>query len=184
MFLGLLHYEHSADLPPLLRYVNYTENVIKNTVAPVLPLFDEGGAVITGPSSSISLPVVVSTAVLFGLAVTQRMSRLQRMAVMIILANAATHYVLFRHRLHYVSHAAFCLFLATSPLLGNTHGPSRRTLVAKAVAVTALAASILWASNMLSYQLGNRMNKLAALANGEDKRSGPVVEQVLQRYGR
>jgi hypothetical protein len=104
---------------------------------------------------------------------------------MIILANAVTHYVLFRHRLHYLSHAAFCLFVATSPLLGNTRGRRRRrTLAAEAVAMIALAASILWANSMLSDQLGVRMNKLAALANGGDQRSGPVVDQVLQRYGR
>jgi len=183
MFLGRLHYEHSADLPSLLRYINYTENVIKNAVAPVLPIFDEGGAVISGQSSSsMYLSIVVSTAVLFGLAVTQRISHLQRLALMVILANAAAHYVLFRIRLHYLSHAAFCLFVAASPLLGRTRGHDRRTLAAKAVSVIALTASILWASNMLSYQSGVRMNNLTALASG--KRSGPVVEQVLQRYPR
>ena len=32
MFLGLIRYDDSADLPQLLRYLNYAENVVKNAV--------------------------------------------------------------------------------------------------------------------------------------------------------
>jgi hypothetical protein len=182
MFLGLLHYEDSNDLPQLLRYLNYVENIVKHAFAPVLPVFDDTGALLSGQALSISLPIIVSTAVLCGLAVTRYVSRLQWLALTIILANAVTHYLLFRHRLHYLSHAAFCLFVAGSPLLAHSSRHTHRTLAVKTLAVITLVGSILWTTNMLNRQMGIRMSELRALPTDGIKRYGPVVEQVLLRY--
>jgi hypothetical protein len=162
MFLGLVHYRDSDELPQLLRYFNYAENLIKNTMAPVLPVFAEGGAVLTRQSLLAHLPVIVSTALLFGLAVKRNLSRLQCIALTIILVNAVAHFPMFRFRLHYLSHAAFCLFIAGSPLLAKSEDHSRRTLAAKALAVVVLVGGILWTSQMLNVYSLTRNRALTA----------------------
>jgi hypothetical protein len=162
MFLGLVRYEDSENLPPLLLYLNYAENVTKHALAPVLPVFGEFGALLTQQSLLINLPVIMSTALLFGLAVGRHLSRLQWIALMIIAANAVAHFALFRFRLHYLSHAAFCLFVASSPLLTNNQGHSRK-LAAKTLAVIALVGSILWTSNKLDTMMLERNRALNAL---------------------
>lgn len=182
MFLGLVHYQDSHDLPQLLQYLNYAENVAKNALAPVLPVFAESGPLLTWQSLLIYLPVIVSTALLFGLAVRRHLSRLQWIALMIILVNAVTHFALFRLRLHYLSHAAFCLFVAGSPLLGNSQGHSRKKLAVKTLAVIALVGGILWTSDMLNAYMLDRNRAFNTLPTEGIKRYGHVVEQVLLRY--
>jgi hypothetical protein len=163
MFLGLVHYQNSDDLPQLLRYLNYAENLIKNALAPVLPVFAEGGATLTGQSLLTYLPVIVSTALLFGLALRRDLTRLQCIALMIIFVNAVAHFAMFRLRLHYLSHAAFCLFVAGSPLLGKSEDRSRRKLAAKALAIIVLVGGILWTSQMLNVYTLARNRTLNAL---------------------
>jgi hypothetical protein len=183
MFLGRVHYEDSRDLPEVLRYFNYVENVIKNGLAPILPVFAVSGALLTRQSLLTYLPVIVSTALLFALAVSRRhLSRLQWIALIVIPANALTHFALFRFRLHYLSHAAFCLFVASSPLLGNGHGHHGRTLAAKTLAVIALVGSTLWTSSMLNAYTLDRNREVDRLRTDGIQRYGRVVEQVLQRY--
>ena len=182
MFLGLIRYDDSADLPQLLRYLNYAENVVKNVLAPVLPVFDGVGSLLTGRSLLVYLPILASTALLFGLAARHRLTRLQLMALMIILVNAVTHYALFRDRLHYMSHAAFCLFVATSPFLGNTQDNRRATVAVKALAVIMLMGGILWTSGMIDYSMQVRRREFGMLPTEGLERYGQVVEEVLSRY--
>lgn len=182
MFLGLIRYDDSADLPQLLRYLNYAENVVKNAVAPVLPVFDGVGSPLAGRSLLVYLPIVASTALLFGLAARHRLTRLQLMALMIILVNALTHYALYRDRLQYMSHAAFCLFVATSPFLGNTQDNRRTTIVVKALAVILLLGGILWTSHMLDYSMQIRRREFGLLPTEGIERYGRVAEEVLSRY--
>jgi hypothetical protein len=182
MFFGLVHYRDSDLLPQVLRYLNYAENVIKNAVAPALPVFTEAGALLTPQSLLVSLPVTVSTALLVGLTAKRNLSHLQRIALMIIVVNSVIHFGLFRFRLHYLSHAALCLFVGSSPLLGNSTSAGRTKLAAKTLAVVALAGGILSTSNRLNDYVVDRNRALKALATGGIERYGHVAEQVLQRY--
>ena len=142
MFFGLLHYQRSDELPSLLRYINYAENVLKNIIAPMLPVFDETGALLSRESLPVFVPVIVSTALLTGMAAARRLSHLQWIALIIIVANAVAHYATFRMRAHYVSHAAFCMFVAGSPLLGRGRSPGVRDLAVKTLGVMALLGGI------------------------------------------
>jgi len=101
---------------------------------------------------------------------------------MIILVNALTHYALYRDRLHYMSHAAFCLFVATSPFLGNTQDNRRTTIVVKALAVILLLGGILWTSHMLDYSMQIRRREIGLLTTEGIERYGRVAEEVLSRY--
>lgn len=182
MFLGLVHYERSSDLPQLLRYLNYGENLVKHLVAPVVPVFEEGGALLSLQSLLTYLPVIVSTALLFGLAVRRPPTHVQLIALAIILVNAVVHLSLFRFRLHYLSHAAFCLFVGTSPLWGNRQDPGGRALAVKMLALIAFVGGTLWTSNVLSAYTQNRNQALSVLRTNGIERYGQVVEQVLVRY--
>ena len=182
MFLGLVHYVDSDDLPPLLRYLNFAENVIKHTFAPVLPVFAETGSLISWESLPMALPVIVSTILLFALAARRPLSRLQWIALTVIVVNAVAHFALFRYRLHYLSHAAFCLFVASSPGLGNGHGNRLRTLAVKTLAIVALLGSILWVNQMLSRYTLDRERALDALSTEGVERYGDVAREVLETY--
>jgi len=181
MFLGRVHYADSDDLPGLLRYLNYVENLVKHALAPLLPVFAEGGALLTRQSALRDSPVIVSTVLLFGLAVTRHLSRLQWMALMVIGVNALVHCLLFRIRLHYLSHAALCLFVAGSPFLGNSQGHGGRRLAIKTLAVIVLVGGILRTGDVLNAQLLNRRRALTAL-DAEGSQHRQVWEQVLLRY--
>ena len=128
------------------------------------------------------LPVIVSTVLLFGLAVRRHPSRLQWIALMVIFASAVVHFALFRFRLHYLSHAAFCLFVAGSPLLGRNHGPNGRTLAVQTLAVIALVGGLFWTSDALNAEIAGRSAALKTLRAESSERNRDVVERVLLRY--
>ena len=182
MFFGLLHYQRSDELPSVLRYINYAENVLKNIIAPMLPVFDETGALLSRESLPVFVPVIVSTALLTGIAAARRLSHLQWIALIIIVANAVAHYATFRMRAHYVSHAAFCMFVAGSPLLGRGRSPGVRDLAVKTLGVMALLGGIVLASNMMDRYALAINRALDALPVRGLERYGPVAEEVLQRY--
>ena len=180
LFLGLVRYQRVEDLPQLLQYVAYAENVIKNAIAPILPVFAEGGALLTWQSVLVHAPVIASTALLFGLAAKRDLSGLQWIALLIIVANALVHVALFRLRLHYLSHAAVCLFVAGSPIFKHIEGNGGRALAARALAVIVLVGAIVSTSHTLNVYLLTRYAALHALpTEGID---GYVLQQVLQKY--
>ena len=180
MFLGMVRYQDSDDLPPPLRYLNYAENVIKNALAPVLPIIDDNGPLMTGQALQTSLPVIVSTVLLCSVAVTRNLSRLQWIALLIVLVNAVAHFALFRLRLHYLSHAAFCLFVAGSPLLASSQDYRGRKLAAKTLAVIALLGGTFWTGHRLNVSMLDRIKALDVLTTGGI--DGHVREQVILRY--
>jgi hypothetical protein len=183
MFFGLMEYEDGNALPQPLRYINFAENVIKNALAPVLPVFGERGSLLTWSDFLVYLPVVLATVVLFALAWDRRLSRIQWIALAIIALNAVAHFALFRSRLHYLSHAAFCLFVAGS-LRWRDDGDegSRRLMAAKTFAFVLLVGGILWTSRILDETLADRVRAFETLRTDGVERYGPVVEEVLLKY--
>jgi hypothetical protein len=180
LFLGLVRFQRIEELPQLLQYVAYAENIIKNAFAPILPVFAEGGSLLTWQSVLVHAPVIASTVLLFGLAARRDLSGLQRIAILIIVANALVHFALFRLRLHYLSHAAVCLFVASSPGFKILEVDGGRALAAKALAVIVLVAAIVSTSYTLDAYLRARYAALNALpTEGID---GYVLQQVLQTY--
>lgn len=181
LFLGAIHYQHAEDLSPLLRYVSYAENVLKNAVAPVFPVFAEGGALMTRQALLASLPVIGSTVALFAMTVGRQLTRLQWIAALVILANAVAHYVLFRFRLHYLSHAAFCIFVGSSPIFAAAGGRNKAA-VARALGVIALGGSIVWTTYMFDDYRLQRALALENLKIDGVSRFGPIVEEILDQY--
>ena len=183
MFFGLLEYEDGNALSRSLLYINYAENVIKNALAPVLPVFGERGSLLAWDAFLIYLPVILATVVLFVVAVGRRVSRLQWIALAIIAVNAVVHFALFRSRLHYLSHAAFCLFVAGSPWWWSSHDEGRsRLMAAKTFSFILLVGGILWTSHTLDETRADRVRTLETLRSDGVKMYGPVVEEVLLRY--
>lgn len=181
VLLGAIHYQHAEELSPLLRYVSYGENVLKNAMAPLLPIFAEGGALMSRQAVLASLPVIVSTAALFAMTAGRQLTRLQWVAALVILANAVAHYVLFRFRLHYLSHAAFCIFVGSSPIFAAAGGRGKAA-VARALGIVVLGGSIVWTTYMFDdYRLQRNLALENLKIDGVSK-FGPIVEEILDQY--
>jgi len=184
MFFGLRAYENSSDLSPALLYLNYAENVLKNVLAPVLPIVADRGALLEWESYLRQWPVIASTTMLCTLAVRRRPSQVQRLALLTLMASALVHYSLFRWRLHYLSHAALCLFVGAAMHARSADGAatSRAALASKAAAVVVLLGSIIVTSQVLSEQLAGRRQALERLGNDGAERYGDVGRLVLEEY--
>jgi hypothetical protein len=180
VLLGSVHYQDSAELPRLLQLVNYAENVLKNMLAPILPVFAEGGALLDQQYRTVSLIAAVSTGLMFFLAIGRDLTRLQRIALMILAVNAVVHFSLFRMRLHYLSHAAFCLFVAASPRFAARADDDGRRIAVKVLALVVLVCSVVWTNDVLRAYLLERNSALSVLPIEDSRRD--LEEQVVQQY--
>jgi hypothetical protein len=180
MFLGSVHYEDSAELPGLLQFLNYAENVLKNMLAPVLPVFAEGGALLDQQYRTVSLIGALSTGLMCLLAIGRDLTRLQRIALIILVVNAVVHFSLFRMRLHYLSHAAFCLFVAASPRFATPADDDGRRVTVKVLTLVVLVCSIVWTNDVLRAYLLERNRALSALPVQDSRRD--LEEQVVLQY--
>jgi hypothetical protein len=178
MFFGWQHYDRASELPLFLRYLSFAENILKNALAPILPIFDDGGAVLSPGRLFLYSLLIVPTALLGGLVWQRRITHLQTIALLLLLVNAVPHFALFRVRVHYLSHAAFCIFVASSPLLGET----RKRATAAALAVLLLAGSVLFTSATLNRWMLERNGAFEALEVEGTERYGDVAQEVLNRY--
>ena len=177
MFLGWMRYNSVNELPPALQYVNFVENILKNTLAPVLPVFADGGQLRLGRELLSSAPVILSTVILGWLA-ARRLTDLQWIALMIIVTNAVAHFALFRFRLHYLSHAAFCVFIAGSPIIEH----ARKRQLVQVLAVVVLAGGLLSTSFTLDRWTLLREAEFTLLETQGVARYGHVAQQILDLY--
>jgi hypothetical protein len=185
MLLGLVHYDDSRNLSLPWLVANDLENVFKHMLAPVLPIIGDRGGLVSWDWLVEGWPVVVSTALLSLLAVRRQLSRGQWIAVLVAVANAVTHYALFRTRLIYLAHAAFCLFIGTVPTHGDGSQPERRwVLVRRTLSITLLAGSLLVTSRMLDAQFAERRQALERLRTSDaaGDHGHPVTDAILRRY--
>lgn len=186
MLLGLLRYDNLSSLPIAFQYIGYTENVVKNLLAPVFPIFLGSGGLLTRWNFLLATPIFIPTVLLAGLAASRQPTRIQIMAITAILANAIVHYALFRYRLLYLSQIAFCLFVGSSPLLRYDEGSAGKVAAAKMLAMVLLLFSALWISYALhNYTVGRTLalSDLAArLGQMPSQMEKHIVETVLEMY--
>jgi hypothetical protein len=114
---GTTFYADLATLPPAMHVWALFENILKNCAAVFLPIFNWGGG-IQAPRDLLWGLLYWLPTLLLALAATRRsLTPIQRLALMVIVANALVHAQVFRYRIHYLSELAFCLFIAASPLM-------------------------------------------------------------------
>ncbi|HEX7084995.1 MAG TPA: hypothetical protein VF198_01425, partial [Vicinamibacterales bacterium] len=126
--LATWHYDSAAHLEPGWRLWAAVENVLKNVLALVLPIFDNEGGFQNRAALIRLAPIWIPTALLATVALRRPWSPLQRFAVALIVLNALVHYAAFRHRVQYVAWLGLCVWVAASP--GLTTGRLRRAMAA------------------------------------------------------
>lgn len=185
VIFGTMRYSDRADLPQALQYYALAENVLKNLLAPFMPVFDNKGGLFVGSPAPAWLPAVCATAALGVISLSRRVNRMQAVALSVIVVTSFIHYAVFRYRTQYVSEIAFCLFLGSSPML-RTNGS--KAAFAKVLGIVAVFGSLF----LVNYQVENGWSRRFNLLPKEqfgitDARFGPrvdkgVVERIRQRY--
>ncbi len=149
---GVFYYAYPAELPGIWQYLAYLDILIKNLAAPALQGFiQEGGSLIDSAFILNWLPMWLSSAALFILAASRRLTKYQKWALILIFLNAGIHLVLFRYRNHDTSQMAALMFVAAAPVMvERTRG--WRLYAMQALIVVLLLSSISW-----TWQQSNRI---------------------------
>jgi len=184
--MGRTYYENLGMLQGMQRLAAYAENSIKNILAVFLPVFDGQGKLSLIGTKLNSLVVLVCTLVIFILSLGKKLTRFQKLALVIILLNGLVHFQLFRYRTLYIAQLAFLIFIASSQALQGEQGWRR------AVVFTLAGLLVFWNIHMLGenldFELVERVTRLAQPTFEQEilassKRIDPeIVSQIIAKY--
>jgi hypothetical protein len=187
---GSTPYEQLSDLPGPLQVWAAGENVAKNAVSVILPIFENSGRIRAPDSMVTAVLWWMPTAVLAVAATRRPLTKVQWLALAVIAANAAVHSQVFRYRVQYIPQVAFCLYIAASRSWsrGQTDAAawSRREWTMVGSCAWVLLFSIVEVNqyvhkNWISRQAELTSHRLAnVVARYPLDRS--VVDRVLKRY--
>lgn len=186
---GIWPYPLARALPPHLRDLTFVDNVLKNVLQPILPIFTEyGGFTFLFDPARVALLVLLAGAAMFYLvasAFRSKLTPLQVDCIWAVLFNALIHNEIYRYRDLYSAQIAICVFIACSPLLRE----QRRRAFALAAAGVLLAVSIVRVDDFIQDMYLRRyveLNtyKFARLLKTHD---GPRVDrqlaqQIVEKY--
>jgi hypothetical protein len=182
---GVMHFDNLYLLPKHLQYYAYLENVIKNLIAPIFPVFNWEGGILSISSLISRSPIWFLTLLLVTLTY-RKLSSLQKVALAIIVLNSVIHTSLFRYRTQYLSQLAICIFVASSPLLLNNN--FNRKLIVKIIAISLLLFNIIWVSLYLNstllfyYDMLNKYDLLPVIQESSPRIDNKIVIRVLKKY--
>ncbi len=184
--LGKTYYENLGALQGGARLAAYFENVIKNILAVFLPIFDGQGKLSVIGTKMNSLVVIACTLLLFLLGLGKKLSRFQRVSLVIIVLNGLIHFQLFRYRTLYIPQMAFVIFVAASDKLREEAG-ARRALLFLAAALL-----VFWNMKMigenLDLEMFDRMAQIREATFEQDilatsNRIDPgIVKEIILKY--
>lgn len=184
---GLNYYENLGVLTGGSRVLAYLDNVIKNILAVFLPILDGQGKISLLGTKLNSLVVVACTVGLFILSLGKKLTRFQRVSLVIILLNGLIHMQLFRYRTLYIPALAFLIFIAASEFLRNGKGEFRRFVV---LALAILF--VLWNMHMigenLDFELMDRLILLRQATFEEDILATSnvidpdIIREIISKY--
>jgi 4-amino-4-deoxy-L-arabinose transferase-like glycosyltransferase len=183
---GRTYYENLGTLQGGLRIAAYAENVVKNVLAVFLPIFDGQGKLSMIGTKMNSLVVVSCTLLIFVLCWGKKLTRFQRISLVIILLNGLIHFQLFRYRTLYIPQMALVIFAAASDQI-KEKASARRALLFLAAALL-----VFWNMKMigenLDLEMFNRMANIREASFEQDilatsNRIDPdIVKQIILKY--
>jgi hypothetical protein len=187
---GIWPYRLALALPGHMRHLAIVDNVLKNVLQVVLPIFTEaGGLTFLFDPARVVLLVIFGAAAMFYLVVSALRSKLTPIQVdclWTVFVNAVIHNEIFRYRDLYTAQIAICIFIACSATLVSEQ---RRKAVALAMAGVLLAVSIVRVDDFIQDMYLRRyveLNtyKLERLLQSHD---GPnldrqLAQQIVERY--
>lgn len=186
---GIWPYRLAVALPEHLRHLTIVDNVLKNVLQVVLPIFTEaGGFTFLFDPTRVVLLVILGAAAMFFLVVSAFRSKLTPIQVdclWAVLFNAVIHNEIFRYRDLYTAQIAICIFIACSATLAR----EQRRKAALAAAGVLLAVSIVRVDDFIQDMYLRRyveLNtyKLDRLLQSHD---GPnldrqLAHQIVEKY--
>jgi 4-amino-4-deoxy-L-arabinose transferase-like glycosyltransferase len=183
---GFRYYENSSALSGLDFFISKIENVIKNTVAIFVPLFDGQGKISLIGTLPNSFILISTTLVLVGLAFSRKLSAYQKIGLAIIILNALVHVQVFRYRTLYLGQIGLVLFLAASPAFSDKH-KFRSTIASLAAALLVFWSMQIIGEN-LTYQYLARLDLLrgssfeSEILASSSRIDADIVRQIITKY--
>ncbi len=169
-----------------MRIAAFAENVVKNILAVFLPIFDGQGQLSLIGTKMNSLVVAGCTLLIFLLSFGRKLTRFQRISLVIILLNGLIHLQLFRYRTLYIPQMAFVIFAAASDNL------KEEAKARKAVIFLAATRLVFWNMKMIGENLDLEMFERMAqirLPNFEqdilatsNRIDADIVKQIIAKY--
>jgi len=139
---GVRPYPLASALPGHLPQLAIVDNVLKNILQMILPIFTEyGGFTFLFDPARVAVLVMLGAVAMFYLVAStlrSKLSPLQVDCMWAVLVNAVIHNAIYRYRDLYSAQIAICIFVACSVLLRE----QRRKAMALAAAGVVLAVSI------------------------------------------
>jgi hypothetical protein len=186
---GIWPYRLAVALPEHLRHLTIVDNVLKNLLQVVLPIFNEiGGFTFLFDPARVALLVIVGAAAMLYLVASTFRSRLTPLQVDCLWAvffNAVIHNEIFRYRDLYIAQIAICIFVASSPLLRE----HRQKAIALVAAGIILAVSVVRVEDFIQDKyLGRYIElntyKMARLLKSHDAPNldTQLVQQIVEKY--
>ena len=183
---GKTYYANMGTLQGGMRIAAYAENAIKNILAVFLPIFDGQGKLSMIGTKMNSLVVVSCTLLIFVLSWGKKLTRFQRISLVIILLNGLIHFQLFRYRTLYIPQMALVIFAAASDQINE------KASVRRALLFLAAALLVFWNMKMigenLDLEMFERMAKIREANFEQDilatsNRIDPnIVKQIILKY--
>ena len=183
---GKTYYANLGTLQGNVRIAAYAENVVKNILAVFLPIFDGQGKFSMIGTRMNSLVVVSCTLLIFVLSWGKKLTRFQRISLVILLLNGLIHLQLFRYRTLYIPQMTFVIFAAASDKLKEDTG-ARKVLMLMAAALL-----LFWNMKMIGENLDLEMfDRMAQIRDpnfeqdilATSNRINPdIVKQIILKY--
>ena len=184
---GRTYYENLGVLQGSSRWAAYLDNMVKNILAVFLPIFDGQGKISMLGTKLNSLVVIACTLGMFILSLGKKLTRFQKISLVIILLNGFIHMQLFRYRTLYIPALAFLIFVAASKSVSQGENHFRRT------ALLLLAVLfVVWNMHMigenLDFELMERMTTIRMESFEQDilatsnRIDAEVVKQIIAKY--
>lgn len=184
--LGRNYYENLGELGGTARLGAYLENAIKNIMAVFLPIFDGQGKLSLIGTKLNSLVVVGCTFLLTLLVLAGKLTKFQRISLVLILLNGLVHLQLFRYRTLYIAQLAFLIFIAASTAL---QGEKR---LRRALVFLLGTVFVMWNMHMigenLDFELTSRAAQIGQASFEEDilatsnSIDPEIVREIIAKY--
>jgi 4-amino-4-deoxy-L-arabinose transferase-like glycosyltransferase len=183
---GTRYYESSANLSNGELFLSKAENIFKNFIAVVLPLFDGQGKISKIGTLSNSFVLVVSTIIITIVSINRKLTFHQKIGIFIIAVNALIHFHVFRYRTLYLGQIGFALFVASSSSYVLTDRV--RTFLVSIFLAILVGWNMHMIGETLTYHYLSRIDYIRAETFHSDILSTStsideeIVDQIIQKY--
>lgn len=186
---GITPYQDINQFPLILKFVAYLDNIIRNLLSPLLPLFGQQGELLNSSAIMERVWMILALILLFVFALKNRNgNRLGKIALIILVLNSLVHFQLYRYRTLYIGFEALILFIGNSFTQFTWKQNYRIILTALACLAVLIWMNTTYTGTLIDNQYFKRsqeINKFEltnVIAERGDNVSADIIKEVLARY--